>query len=113
MLIGLPKFKLETTVPLKKDLIKLGLKKMFSRGKADFSGITGDKMLYVAYAVQKAFIEVDEEGTEAAAATTVVVQARSAPRTTPFIADHPFIFYLRDKETGILLFQGRVINPLK
>ena len=114
MMIGLPKFKLETTLPLKNNLMKLGLTRMFTRGKADFSGITGDKELYVSYAVQKAFIEVDEEGTEAAAATAVVIQGRSGKRNQKkFIADHPFIFFIRDKKSGMLLFQGRVLNPLE
>ena len=111
VIIGLPKFKQEITIKLKKELSKLGLKNMFSR-LADFSGITGGKGLYVSHVVQKAFIEVNEEGTEAAAATGAVAVGYSGGGYKPwFIADHPFIFYLRDKETGILLFQGRVIIP--
>ena len=111
--IRIPKFRIETTIPLKKDLMQLGLKEMFFPGRADFSGITGDKNLFISFAVQKAFIEVDEEGTEAAAATAVgavAVSARIGPR---FVANHPFVFYLRDKVSGMLLFQGRVINPLQ
>ena len=96
---------------LKKELSTLGLKNMFS-GLADFSGITEENELYVSHVVQKAFIEVNEEGTEAAAATGAVAVGYSGGGYKPwFIADHPFIFYLRDKETGILLFQGRVIIP--
>ena len=111
--IGLPKFTQETTLPLNEDLQKLGLKNMFSNN-ADFSGITDEEGLKVSHVVQKAFIEVDEEGTVAAAATAAVLKTKSLPPKIPkFIADHPFIFYLRDKESGILLFQGRVINPLK
>ena len=88
---------------------------MFTPFKADFTGITKRVELYVSDVIQKAFIEVNEEGTEAAAATAVMVsRTRSilygAPR---FKADHPYIYFLRDKDTGILLFHGRVINPLK
>ena len=110
--IGLPKFKQETTIQLNENLKKLGLKKMFS-SMADLSGIDGGRTLYVSQVVQKALVEVDEEGTVAAAATAVQINTRSAWRSFEFMADHPFIFFLRDKHSGILLFQGRVINPLK
>ena len=112
VLIGLPKFKLETTLPLKNKLMKLGLKRMFSSDKANFSGMTGEfikknEELYVSYAVQKAFIEVDEAGTK-------IKPGQSGNKDEEkFIADHPFIFYIRDKESRMLLFQGRVVNPLK
>merc|ERR1719153_1358315 len=113
VIIGLPKFKQENTLQLNKQLSVLGLNNMFSP-LADFSGISDVSGLYVSQVVQKAFIEVNEEGTEAAAATGAVAVAFSAPvHESFFIADHPFIFYLRDKETGILLFQGRITNPLK
>merc|ERR1719193_60521 len=103
----------EKTVQLNKHLSILGLNNMFSP-LADFSGITDERGLHVSHVVQKAFIEVNEEGTEAAAATGSLAVAFSSPvHQSFFIADHPFIFYLRDKETGMLLFQGRVINPLK
>merc|ERR1719244_1751821 len=113
VIIGLPKFKQENTVQLNKQLSMLGLNNMFSP-LADFSGISNVSGLHVSQVVQKAFIEVNEEGTEAAAATGAVAATYSGTvHESFFIADHPFIFYLRDKETGILLFQGRVINPLK
>jgi len=113
--IHLPKFKLETTLPLNKPLTYLGLKNLFSP-RADFSGISKDGGLSISQVVQKAFIEVDEEGTTAAAATAVIAHTRSlsmSPSPIPFVADHPFVFQLRDKESGMLLFQGRVINPLE
>jgi len=114
VVIGLPKFKQESMLPLNGDLWKLGVKNMFFKNRADFSGISDGEGLYVSNVVQKAFIEVDEEGTEAAAATAAVVGYESAgPVPQRFLADHPFIFYLRDKESGMLLFQGRVVNPLK
>jgi len=108
--IYLPKFKLETNLPLNQDLQNLHMKNMFIPGRADFSGIAGGD-LYVSQVIQQAIIEVDEEGTEAAAATAAVLGEESAGPM--FKADHPFIFYLRDKESGMLMFQGRVINPLK
>merc|ERR1712002_118098 len=110
--IQLPKFKLEKTIPLTSHLNSLGLKDMFSEGLADFSGIDGTKQLFVSEVIQKAFIEVNEEGSEAAAATGAIMMMRSMPAPPEqFIADHPFIFFIRDKTTGMLLFQGRVSNP--
>jgi len=111
--IKLPKFKLEKKIDLKQILTDLGMPDMFS-DLADFSGINGKKGLSVSEVVQKAFIEVNEEGSEAAAATGAVMIGRSAgPMPVQFIADHPFIFYIRDKTTGMLLFQGRMVNPEK
>ena len=112
VMVQLPKFKLEQTIPLTDHLTTLGMKDMFIGGVADFSGIDGTKQLYVSSVIQKAFIEVNEEGSEAAAATGAVMMMRSMPAPPEqFVADHPFIFYLRDKTTGMLLFQGRVVNP--
>jgi len=112
--IQMPKFKLEHRTSLTDHLTTLGMKDMFTGGVADFSGIDGTKQLYVSTVVQKAFIEVNEEGSEAAAATGAVMMMRSMPAPPEqFVADHPFLFYLRDKTTGMLLFQGRVVNPLQ
>jgi len=112
--IQLPKFKLEHRTSLTDYLTTLGMQDMFTGGVADFSGIDGTKQLYVSSVVQKAFIEVNEEGSEAAAATGAVVMMRSMPAPPEqFVADHPFLFYLRDTTTGMLLFQGRVVNPLQ
>jgi len=110
--VQLPKFKLEKTISLTTHLKSMGMNDMFSDGVADFSGIDGTKQLYVSEVLQKAFIEVNEEGSEAAAATGAVMMMRSMPAPPEqFIADHPFIFFIRDKTTGMLLFQGRVSNP--
>merc|ERR1719454_1063756 len=107
--VTLPKFKLEQTIPLTDHLQKLGMTDMFVGGKADFSAIDGSRNLYVSEVVQKAFIEVNEEGSEAAAA---VMMMRSMPMPPEeFRADRPFLFFLRDKLTGMLLFQGRVSDP--
>ena len=109
--LGLPKFKLSHSLPLSDSLQELGMGDMFSN-RADFSGITGDRSLYVSKVLQKVFVEVNEEGSEAAAATGVVMMLRSMPpRTREFTVDHPFIFIIRDSLTGMLLFQGRVIDP--
>jgi len=110
--VQLPKFKLEKTIHLASHLKSMGIKDMFSDGVADFSGIDGTKQLYVSQVLQKAFVEVNEEGSEAAAATgTVMIESSSMPAPPEqFIADHPFIFFIRDKTTGMLLFQGRVSN---
>ena len=111
--IRLPKFKLVSTLPLNENLKELGLKNLFTPGAADLGGIASGG-LYVSLVIQKALIEVDEEGTVASAATGAVVGTESAPGplTVPIMFT-AFIFYLRDMESGILLFQGRVINPLK
>ena len=115
MVIKLPKIKLVSTLPLIENLKELGLKNLFTPGAADLGGIASGG-LYVSLVIQKALIEVDEEGTVASAATGAVVGTESASGPIVpimFTADHPFIFFLRDMESGILLFQGRVINPLK
>merc|ERR1711972_1158306 len=105
-------FKLEKRITLTQQLASLGMKNMFSGGLADFSGIDGSKDLYVSEVVQKAFIEVNEEGSEAAAATGAVMIMSSMPAPPErFVADHPFLFFIRDKTTGMLLFQGRVKKP--
>jgi len=112
--LTLPRFKLEQTIPLNSHLESLGIRDMFVAGQADFSGIDGTRELFVSTVVQKAFIEVNEEGSEAAAATGAVMMMRSMPMPPEeFVADHPFLFYLRDRLTGMLLFQGRVQDPSK
>jgi serpin B len=84
----------------------------FSNFEADFSGMSGARDMYLSEAIHKAFIEVNEEGSEAAAATGLVGSNRSMP-PPPVQAnfDRPFIFFIRDETTGLFLFQGRVVNP--
>ncbi len=111
----LPKFKLEVTYNnLKNQLIDLGLKDVFT-DKADLSGFTGNKNLFVSDVIHKAFIEVNEEGTEAAAATVIGVVATAMPinpqEPKVFDANHPFMFYIIDKETRNILFMGQLVNP--
>ena len=109
--IYIPKFKFETKYFMKNTLINLGIPTAFT-DSADFSGMTGAKDLKIDKVIHQAFIEVNEEGTEAAAATAVVLGIRSKKPPTPiFKADHPFIFIIQQKETGNILFMGRVNNP--
>ena len=112
--VYLPKFKQETTYSLVKDLTNMGMPSAFEPGKADFSGINKDTDLYVSGVFHKAFVAVDERGTEAAAATGIVVGTTSVgPQPEIFRADHPFIFLIQDERTGLILFMGKVIDPTR
>ena len=107
----LPSFEFESEFSLAQTLAALGMPITFS-DEADFSGIDGSQDLFLQDVLHKAFIAVDEEGTEAAAATAIVVGATSLgeePIEVRF--DHPFIFLIRDKETGTILFIGRLVQP--
>ena len=107
-----PKYSLETTYLLPETLGAMGMPTAF-RSDADFSGMDNTRFLYITDVIHKAFVEVNEEGTEAAAATGVIVgRAVSVERPVPvFRADHPFLFMITDDETGMLLFMGRVSDP--
>jgi serpin B len=112
--IYIPKFKFETQYALNDYLIDLGMQKSFSF-EADFSGIDGRPDLFIDAVLHKAFIEVNEEGTEAAAATAVIMTLKSVNGgETPIVfnADHPFLFTIHHKETNTILFLGSVNNPL-
>ena len=106
--VFLPKFKLETKYDMGRDLAEMGMPTAFS-GEADFSGIS-DGGMFISKVIHQAYVDVNEEGTEAAAATGVVTLS-SAPMLEEFRADHPFIFVIRDRDTGLILFMGRVIDP--
>lgn len=109
----LPKFKLETEYSLKNYLMNMGMIIPFSTAKADFSGMTGRKDLFIEKVKHKAFIEVNEEGTEAAAATSVHMSLTAVgPEPIEFNADHPFVFLIIHKETGVILFMGKLMNPM-
>ncbi|MFP4041808.1 MAG: serpin family protein [Bacteroidales bacterium] len=110
--LSLPKFNITADYELSDVLSKLGMKTAFG-GDADFSGMTGKKELYISNIVHKSFVDVNEEGTEAAAATGVVMRKTSLPPSEKikFKADHPFIFFIKDNETNSVLFMGRVMNP--
>ncbi len=109
VLLTLPKFKFGADFSLKGALSTLGMPLAFDPFNADFSGITTVEDLYIQDAIHKAYVAVDEAGTEAAAAGAVIVGTVSIPKT--FIADHPFIFFIRDLPTNTILFVGRVMNP--
>mgnify|MGYP001604619083 CR=1 FL=1 len=109
--IYLPKFEFDTKYFMKDTLSALGMPTAFSRS-ADFSGMTTKKQLYISAVIHQAYVKVDEKGTEAAAATAVVGSTTSAgPSRNVFRADHPFIFIIQEKETGNILFLGRVNDP--
>ena len=110
----LPRFKLTSQFELGRTLADMGMPSAFSSMQADFSGITAEEPLYISKVVHKAFVDVFEEGTEAAAATAVVLKRLSIAEEDPpveFRADHPFLFLIRHEGTGTILFMGRVIDP--
>jgi serpin B len=112
--VQLPRFKIDHEVQPADLLRQFGMTDAFQEGKADFSGISKEVRLFISGIFHKAFIEVNEEGTEAAAATAVVVQAESAERPQKemdFIANRPFLFILRDRITNSILFIGKVKDP--
>ncbi|XP_060100256.1 serpin B3-like [Heteronotia binoei] len=107
--VYLPKWKLEEEYGLSATLQALGMKDVFTRGKADLTGMSESRDLFVSAVVHKAYIEVNEEGTEAAAATGVVASPTSARQV--FIANRPFLFCIRHNKTQSILFVGTVRNP--
>jgi serpin B len=110
--VYLPRFKIESSFSLSKQLSELGMKDAFDPDRADLSGMDGSRDLFIKEVIHKSFVEVNEEGTEAAAATGVVVGVRSAPAPPPeFRADHPFLFFIRHDATGAVLFIGRLVRP--
>lgn len=107
--IYLPKFKITWgTFSLKNALKELGMSDAFEMGKADFSGINGKRDLFISDIYHKAFIEVNEEGTEAGAGAAAIIVASISP---VFRADHPFVFIIKDNRSGSILFIGRLMNP--
>jgi len=112
--IYLPKFKMETKYELKQYLQNIGMNKPFA-GSADFSNISNVTDLFIDEVIHKAYIDVDENGTEAAAATAAVMKTTSIedpPERIEFRADHPFTFLIQQKTTGNILFMGNVVNPV-
>jgi serpin B len=111
LVVTLPRFKMSYTADLSGPLAQLGMATAFKEGQADLSGINGKRDLYVSAALHKAFVDVNEEGTEAAAATGMVMQSFAVHQTRTFTVDHPFLFLIRDTSTGSLLFLGRIVDP--
>lgn len=110
--VRIPRFKFDAELSLGGCLQQLGVTDAFNDSAADFSGMS-DTFLYITHVLHKAFIEVNEEGTEAAAATGIVVGVTSVPVDSPkvFIANRPFMFLIRDLGTGSILFMGRMTDP--
>ena len=109
--LAIPRFEYESDFSLGETLAAMGMPDAFTSA-ADFSGMTGNRELFISEVVHKAFVSVDEEGTEAAAATAVMMPFSAAPEEpVEFTADRPFMFLIRDNLTGTILFVGRVVNP--
>ncbi len=108
--IAIPKFRVESEIPLSQTLADMGMRSAFS-GNADFSGIDDRRDLQLSKVLHKTYVDVSEEGTEAAAATGASVALISMPSEPAFRADRPFIFLIRDTRSGLILFAGRLLDP--
>nr|XP_021509336.1 leukocyte elastase inhibitor [Meriones unguiculatus]XP_021509337.1 leukocyte elastase inhibitor [Meriones unguiculatus]XP_021509339.1 leukocyte elastase inhibitor [Meriones unguiculatus]XP_021509340.1 leukocyte elastase inhibitor [Meriones unguiculatus]XP_021509341.1 leukocyte elastase inhibitor [Meriones unguiculatus] len=108
--VKLPRFKLEESYTLNSNLGRLGVQDLFTSSKADLSGMSGSRDLFISKIVHKSFVEVSEEGTEAAAATGGIALCMFLPEEE-FTVDHPFLFFIRHNPTANLLFLGRVCSP--
>jgi serpin B len=116
VILTLPKFKMTQQFELGGTLSAMGMAHAFDKNAADFSGMTGKRNLWISAAIHKAFVDVNEEGTEAAAATGIAMRSMAVMREPPpivFRADHPFLFLIRDNRSGSILFIGRVVDPTK
>jgi serpin B len=110
--LTMPRFEFDSAFSLKDTLAEMGMPIAFSPYDADFSGMTGNPELFISDVIHKAFVAVDEAGTEAAAATAVIMNLTAIPPPPVEVTlDRPFIFLIRDIETGAILFVGRVMNP--
>ncbi|OGN86833.1 MAG: hypothetical protein A2X23_02280 [Chloroflexi bacterium GWC2_73_18] len=110
--LALPRFGIDTAADLAEALAALGMPSAFDPARADFSGITAEARLFISNVIHQANIDVDEKGTEAAAATAVVMVGTGAPAEPVTLrVDRPFLFALRDLPTGAVLFLGRVADP--
>jgi serpin B len=107
----MPKFKYESEFQLKDKLSQLGMTEAFDPNLADFTGMTATRELVIDEAYHKGFISVDEKGTEAAAATAVVITLTGVGTPLTITIDRPFIYLIRDMQTNAILFMGRVMNP--
>ena len=111
IILTMPRFEFASSFRLGETLAAMGMPDAFS-GNADFSGMTGNRDLFISDVVHKAFVSVDEAGTEAAAATAVIMPLAAPPEdTVEMTIDRPFIFLIRDIKTGAISFVGRVANP--
>lgn len=109
--VSLPRFKITSDDDISEVFKRMGISDLFDKNAADLSGIGKSEQLYVSKLVHKAVVEVNEEGSEAAAATGVLITTRSEKFSHYFVADRPFFFLIRDNKSRILLFIGRVVEP--
>uniref|UniRef100_A0A8C9PYL7 Serpin B6 n=2 Tax=Spermophilus dauricus TaxID=99837 RepID=A0A8C9PYL7_SPEDA len=109
--VFLPRFKLQENYDLEEVLRSLGMTDAFDEARADFSGMSSRRDLHLSKVVHKSFVEVNEEGTEAAAATAAIMMMRCMGFTARFCADHPFLFFIQHSRTRGILFCGRVSSP--
>ena len=108
--VSMPTFKMTKHYDLKPVMQKLGMEKVFTSG-ADLSGLTEENRLCLGVLQQDTYIEVDESGTKAAAVTSGILCDKADSGGLLFIADHPFIFFIRDVKNGVILFAGKYANP--
>jgi serpin B len=112
VLLTMPIFSFESQFSLANTLREIGMSMAFEPDQADFSGIDGSRDLFISDVIHKAFVDVNEEGTEAAAVTEILAGSESVPGVdVELTINRPFIFLIRDKPTGMILFIGRVTNP--
>ncbi len=113
--VSIPKFKSESAFELSSVLKSLGVQKAFDEGQADFTNIAAAERLFISQVIHKSFVDVNEAGTEAAAATAVIMATASAPvepkEPPTFIADHPFVYLIKDNRTEQIVFIGRLAKP--
>ncbi len=114
VLFKMPRFRMESSLDLKDILSRMGMSSPFKPDLADFSGMNGERNLFIHSIAHQAFILVDEAGTEAAAATALFARVLSAPlNSVEMTVNRPFFFFIRDHQTGAILFVGRVLNPTR
>ncbi|XP_072183702.1 serpin B10-like [Excalfactoria chinensis] len=111
MEVYLPRFTVEVKYDLKSTLSKMGIEDAFTEGQADFRGMSENADLFLSQVFHKCYVEVNEEGTEAAAASSASLASRSLGATGFFVADHPFLFIIRHNKTKHILFMGRFCSP--
>ena len=112
--LSMPKFRMDFKLELADTLSKMGMPIAFAPDGADFSGMTGNRDLCISKVIHQAYVDVDEKGTEAAAATAVAMICTMAPQPSKpkiFNADHPFVFLIKDNTTGSILFMGKILKP--
>lgn len=109
--LQLPKFRLEETYDLKSTLSSMGMSDAFNQSRADFSGMSMERNLFLSNVFHKSFVEINEQGTEAAAGAGSEVSLRTRLPSLEFNADHPFLFFIRHNKTDNILFYGRFCSP--